>query len=106
MTRTSVERRTVADVESRVERLLTEHLGGPPRDFWGAQFDLGLAWVHFPEGKGGLGLDPGLQDLVDERLIAAHAPQNLLRNMMGVGIAGPTLIAFGTEAQQQRLLRP
>ena len=26
--------------------------------------------------------------------------------MMGVGMAGPTLIAFGTEEQQQRLLRP
>jgi alkylation response protein AidB-like acyl-CoA dehydrogenase len=106
MTRTSVERWTVADVESRVERLLTERLGDPPRDFWGAQFDLGLAWVHFPEGKGGLGLDPGLQDVVDERLIASGAPQNLLRNMMGVGMAGPTLVAFGTEEQQARLLRP
>ncbi len=29
-----------------------------------------------------------------------------MRNMMGVGMAGPTLIAFGTEEQQQRLLRP
>ena len=26
--------------------------------------------------------------------------------MMGVGMAGPTLVAFGTEEQQQRLLRP
>jgi alkylation response protein AidB-like acyl-CoA dehydrogenase len=98
--------RTVADVESRVDRLLTGHLNRPPRDFWGAQFDLGLAWVHFPEGKGGLGLDPGFQDVVDERLIASGAPQNLLRNMMGVGMAGPTLVAFGTEEQQARLLRP
>ena len=22
-------------------------------DFWAKQFDLGLAWVHFPEGAGG-----------------------------------------------------
>ena len=106
MTRTSVERATVAEVESRVERLLAEHLGAEPRDFWGAEFDLGLAWIHFPEGKGGLGLDPGLQDVVDERLVAIGAPQNLLRNMMGVGMAGPTLVAFGTEEQQARLLRP
>ena len=28
------------------------------------------------------------------------APTNLLRNMMGVGMAGPTLVAFGTEEQQ------
>jgi alkylation response protein AidB-like acyl-CoA dehydrogenase len=97
---------SATDVEARTERLLAEHLGAPNEEFWGAQFDLGLAWIHFPEGKGGLGLDPGFQDLVDERLIAARAPQNLLRNMMGVGMAGPTLIAFGTEAQQRRLLRP
>ncbi len=25
-------------------------------EFLGAQFDAGLAWVHFPEGEGGLGL--------------------------------------------------
>ena len=28
----------------------------PAVEFLGAQFDLGLAWVHFPEGHGGLGL--------------------------------------------------
>jgi alkylation response protein AidB-like acyl-CoA dehydrogenase len=95
-----------AEVAARTERLLTDHLGAPDEEFWGAQFDLGLAWIHFPEGKGGLGVDPGFQDIVDERLIAAKAPQNLLRNMMGVGMAGPTLVAFGTDAQQQRLLRP
>ena len=37
---------------SRSDRLTT---------FLGAQFDLGLAWVHFPEGEGGLGVSPGLQ---------------------------------------------
>ena len=106
MTQTSVARGAGADVAARTDRLVAEHLGAPDQEFWGAQFDLGLAWIHFPEGKGGLGLDPAFQELVDERLIAAHAPQNLLHNMMGVGMAGPTLIAFGTEEQQQRLLRP
>jgi len=95
-------------VESRVEQLLAEHdpAASSEHDFWGAQFDLGLAWIHFPEGRGGLGLDPGFQEIVDERLIRIGAPMNLLNNMMGVGMAGPTLIAFGTEAQQERLLRP
>ena len=95
-----------SEIAERTDRLLADHLGAPDEEFWGAQFDLGLAWIHFPEGKGGLGVDPGFQDIVDERLIASNAPQNLLRNMMGVGMAGPTLVAFGTEAQQQRLLRP
>ena len=34
----------------------------PPAEFLGAQYDLGLAWVHFPEGFGGLGLSPKLQN--------------------------------------------
>src|SRR5574341_2226044 len=97
-----------ARVEERVDRLLRDH---PPArvsatEFWGAQFDLGLAWIQFPEGKGGLGVDAGLQDVVDARLLEAGAPSNLLVNMMGVGMAGPTLVAFGTAAQQERLLRP
>ena len=65
----------------------------------------GSRGFQFPEGKGGLGVDPGYQDLVDDRLAEAGAPTNLLRNMMGVGMAGPTLVAFGTEEQQARLLR-
>ncbi len=95
-------------VEDRVEELLATWEPGStsPAELWGAQFDLGLAWIQFPEGKGGLGLDPGFQDIVDERLLAAHAPSNLLVNMMGVGMAGPTLITFGTPQQQERLLRP
>ena len=32
-----------------------------PQEFLGQQFDRGLAWVHFPEGNGGLGLNPKLQ---------------------------------------------
>ena len=30
----------------------------------GHQFDLGLAWVHFPEGCGGLGLSPKMNLVV------------------------------------------
>src|SRR5262245_63771058 len=89
-----IEAPTEAQVAALTDQLVTDHLDSPPQEFWGAQFDLGLAWVHFPEGKGGLGLDPGFQEVIDERLIAAHAPHNLLINMMGVGMAGPTLVAF------------
>ena len=32
-------------------------------DFRGARFDAGLAWVHFPEGEGGLTLPPNMQRL-------------------------------------------
>ena len=36
------------------------------KEFWGKQFDLGLAWVQFPEGAGGLGINPKYQLLVIE----------------------------------------
>ncbi|MET1003376.1 MAG: acyl-CoA dehydrogenase family protein [Acidimicrobiia bacterium] len=96
-----------ATVRDLVDELLAEH---PPlttneRDFWGAQFDAGLAWVHFPVGKGGLAFRPEFQDQIDLDLAAAGAPSNIGRNMMGVGMAGPTLVAFGTETQQQAHLR-
>ena len=95
-------------VDERIDQLLREcpPAATSPRELWGAQYDLGLAWIHFPDGKGGLGLDPVFQGVVDDRLLAAGVPSNLLTNMMGVGMAGPTLIAFGTPEQQERLLRP
>jgi alkylation response protein AidB-like acyl-CoA dehydrogenase len=101
---------TTADeqVNEAVEQLLRDH---PPAStdaqaFWGAQFDLGLAWVHFPQGRGGLGLDPDLQQVVDDRLRRAGAPDPMLRNFMGLGMLAPTLVAFGTGEQQHRHLRP
>jgi alkylation response protein AidB-like acyl-CoA dehydrogenase len=95
-------------VEERVEKLLAAHdpATADPADLWGTQYDLGLAWVHFPEGKGGLGVDPKLQELVDLRLQRLGGPTNMLRNFMGVGMAAPTLVAFGSEEQQERHLRP
>ena len=47
-----------------------------PVEFLGRQFDLGLAWVHFPEGHGGLGLSPKLQKTVNETLARARAPRS------------------------------
>ena len=42
--------------------------------FRGAQYDAGLAFVHFPEGKGGLGLSRGKQAIVDQVLRDAKVP--------------------------------
>ena len=63
----------------------------PPPSFLGAQFDAGLAWVHFPEGHGGLGLSPELQKSVDERLAEAGAPNAYCRNPIGYGMGAPTV---------------
>ena len=74
--------------------------------FLGAQFDKGLAWVHFPVGHGGLGLNPKLQKNINERLSAAGAPNAYYRNPIGYGMCGPTVVMWGSEAQKQRYLRP
>lgn len=95
-------------VRARVAELLAGHdpLTTPPPDFWAAQFDLGLAWVRFPEGYGGLGVSPSLQVIVDQSLREADAPTNYFRNPIGVGMAGPTIMAVGSEDQRRRWLRP
>ncbi len=77
-----------------------------PRLFLGEQFDRGLAWVHFPDGFGGLGLNPKLQKLVNERVCAAGAPNPMYRNPIGYGMCGPTVVAWGSDAQKSRYLRP
>src|ERR1039458_6913849 len=74
----------------------------PAKEFWATQFDMGLAWVQFPPGRGGLGLDPKFQELVDDCLDEAGAPSNVSVNFMLVGMAGPTLVAKGTDEQQDR----
>jgi len=99
--------------EERLVSELTEQLiadlppkDAPAREFLGAQFDRGLAWVHFPEGDGGLGLSPRLQELVDTRLRAAGAPQSGVRNPIGFGMGAPTVVTHGSEPQKRRYLRP
>lgn len=74
--------------------------------FLGAQFDLGLAWVHFPKGEGGLGGSPIDQQRVLGRLAEAGAPSAEGRNVLGFGMVAPTIMAHGTREQKQRFLRP
>jgi alkylation response protein AidB-like acyl-CoA dehydrogenase len=76
-------------------------------DFLRARFDAGLAWVHYPAGLGGQGLPRSLQPVVDEQFMAAGAPTNRPeRNAIGLGMAAPTILAFGTAEQKERWLRP
>jgi alkylation response protein AidB-like acyl-CoA dehydrogenase len=95
-------------VSALVEQLLSECPPSTtdPVEFLGQQFDLGLAWVHFPEGRGGLGLEPGLQELIDVPLERAAAPAPMWLNPIGVGMGAPTLLAYATDEQVDRLLRP
>jgi len=95
-------------VDAAIDELLATH---PPREtktveFLGAQFDAGLAWVHFDESYGGLGLSPGLQKTVNERVLDAGGPHAAYRNPIGYGMCGPTVAVWGSEDQKRRYLRP
>ena len=98
--------------ERRVDDLVTELLAKyPPKStdpvtFLGAQYDAGLAWVHFPVGHGGLGLNPKMQKLVNERVFAVGAPHPVARNPIGYGMCGPTVAVWGSDEQKSRYLRP
>ncbi len=74
--------------------------------FWGAQYDLGLAWVHFPVGLGGLGVSPSLGEYVVTTLRSAGAPFSFMRNPIGIGMGAPTLVTHGSRELASRLLRP
>ncbi len=94
-------------IDQRLEQLLAE---ADPRhtkqeELRGRQYDLGLAWVHFPEGRGGLGLPPTHQRQVDDRLRRAGAPPAGIRHFFGLAMAGPSLVTHGSEEIKDRLLR-
>ena len=99
---------TQLDIDSLVDELLDEM---PPAStdtvtFLQAQFDRGLAFVHFPDGCGGLGGSPADQVRAQRRLSAGGAPMAAMRNIIGYGMVAPTIVAHGTDRQKARYLRP
>ncbi|GAA1278234.1 acyl-CoA dehydrogenase family protein [Pseudonocardia aurantiaca] len=78
----------------------------PPRDFLGAVYDAGLAWVHFPVGLGGLGVSRGLQARADEVLQGAGGPSAFSLNPIGQGMAAPTVLEHAQPGLAAELLRP
>ncbi len=100
---------TAEELRERTETLLAEvdpH-ATDQYTFRGAQFDAGLAMVHFPEGKGGLGLGRGMQVVVDDVLRDAKVPyHDLMVNPIGIGMGAPVVLAHGTEEMHQEHLRP
>jgi len=96
-----------AFAHERCEQLLRDN--DPRGDviaFLGAQFDLGLAWVNFPEGAGGLGLSPKLQRTIQGMIAEAGGPHPYARNPIGYGMGAPTIVTHGSDEQKARLLRP
>ena len=77
-----------------------------PAEFLAARFDAGLAWVQYPRGLGGLGLPQAWQAAVETRLQERGAPvHENRRNVIGLGMAAPTITRCGTAEQAARFLR-
>ncbi|HVV10501.1 acyl-CoA dehydrogenase family protein [Amycolatopsis sp.] len=93
------------------EFFTTRHPGRRPKDpaervawqrAWNATlFDAGLAGPAWPAEYGGMDLPFDRQVIYQEEFARARVPGPVAT---GVGIAGPTIITYGTEEQKQRWL--
>ena len=76
-------------------------------EFWSKQYDLGLAWVHFPVGTGGLDVNPKFQLMINETLRKEGISiNNRIANILGIGMGAPTISEYGTDDQKNKYLRP
>jgi len=99
-----------ADLRSFLE---TVDLGKPPKDKVGRKewaqrwiatlFDAGYAGPGWPKEYGGMELPFRKQVIYQEELARRRVPATPGN---GVGMAGPTIIKHGTQAQRDRFLRP
>jgi alkylation response protein AidB-like acyl-CoA dehydrogenase len=64
----------------------------------------GYAGLTWPKEYGGSGAPVSHQAIFLEELARAEAPPHI--NVIGLGMAGPTIIAHGTEEQKERYLEP
>ncbi len=78
---------------------------GPEIRRWSrALHDGGWVGISWPAEYGGRGLSPRFQAIYLEEEARAEAPPHI--GVIGLGMAGPTIISRGTEAQKARYLQP
>jgi alkylation response protein AidB-like acyl-CoA dehydrogenase len=94
-----------AELRARVRKLLAE--AHPERTdsitFRRKQYEHGLAWVHFPEGFGGLGISPKQQLVVLDEIqkhskVVHHDPP---ASTIGIGMGAPTVLTYASDAQKK-----
>ncbi|MFT7474367.1 MAG: alkylation response protein AidB-like acyl-CoA dehydrogenase [Verrucomicrobiales bacterium] len=96
-----------SQIDDALDVLLAEHDPSAlsTQEFRGHQFDAGLGIIHFPKGRGGMGLSPSLQRDIEKRVVdAGRAPEDPV--LFFRHLAGPTIEAHGSDAVKDRFLRP
>jgi len=109
---------------NEVRRFIAEHKPEPPpfklpqsflevespeqfeylRDWQRTVYDAGYLGFDVPEEYGGRGVDANRRRIVQEELTRARAP--FFVNLIALTWVAPTLLAFGSEPQKRRLLKP
>jgi alkylation response protein AidB-like acyl-CoA dehydrogenase len=75
---------------------------GDQREWSRKMYEAGYAGLTWPEEYGGRGASYSHQAIVLEEFARAGAPQHI--GVIGLGMAGPTIMAHGTEEQKRRYL--
>ncbi len=92
-----------AAFREEVRAWLAANLPAEPGKEWSrAMYDAGYAGMTWPEEYGGRGAPYSHQAIVLEEFARAGAPNHM--GVIGLGMAGPTIMAHGTEEQKQRHL--
>ena len=98
-------------LEANLPAVLLGHPGGAARfsddavrDWSRALYEAGYVGLTWPKEYGGGGKPYSYQAIFLEEVARAEAPQHL--GVIGLGMAGPTIISHGTEAQKARHLQP
>jgi len=71
-----------------------------------AQYDHGLAWVHFPEGYGGLNLSPKMNVIVQDEILEHSKISHGMpaASIIGIGMGAPVVLTYGTEEMKKSML--
>jgi alkylation response protein AidB-like acyl-CoA dehydrogenase len=72
------------------------------RQWQGKMYEAGLVGLTWPREYGGQGLTFMEEMILHEEMALTKAPPVL--NILAIGMAGPTIIAYGTEEQKRRYL--
>src|ERR671937_247445 len=92
-----------AAFRAEVRKWLAQNLPGEPGLEWSRKlYDAGYAGMTWPEEYGGHGAPYSHQAIQLEEFARHEAPQHM--NVIALGMAGPTIMAHGSEEQKERYL--